>query len=147
MSIDSTPDSRTANKTVVQRLYHLINTKEFDKFGTVLANAFVDRSNGSNGPEGMAAAAANLHRAYADLRIELLQIIAESDLVVVQWRETGRHVGQFFNLKPTNKPFEAKGINVYRVKDERIVESWLGIDPSTIRAQQLAQQELAGSSD
>jgi predicted ester cyclase len=147
MNMATTIDQVTSNKTVVQRLYDLINSKDFDQFGTVIANAFVDRSNGSNGPEGMAAAAANLHRAYADLRIELLQIIGESDLVVAQWRETGRHVGQFFNLKPTNKPFEAKGINVYRVKDERIVESWLGIDPSTIRAQQLAQQELAGPAD
>jgi SnoaL-like polyketide cyclase len=128
MNMATTIDQVTSNKTVVQRLYDLINSKDFDQFGTVIANAFVDRSNGSNGPEGMAAAAANLHRAYADLRIE-------------------PHVGQFFNLKPTNKPFEAKGINVYRVKDERIVESWLGIDPSTIRAQQLAQQELAGPAD
>jgi hypothetical protein len=32
--------------------------------------------------------------------------------------------------------------NVYRVKEGRIVESWLGIDPGTIRAQQLGQQEL-----
>jgi predicted ester cyclase len=143
----TTIDQLTANKSVVQRFYDLMNAKEFDQFGSIIANTCVDRSNGSNGPEGMAAAAANLHRAYADLRIELVQVIAESDLVVVQWRETGRHVGQFFNLKPTNKQFEAKGINVYRVRDERIVESWLGIDPSTIRAQQLAQQELAGSTD
>ena len=135
-------DRVTTNKAVVEHLYELIDNNQLDTFETVVANGYIDRSNGSKRPEGMAAAAANLHRAYADLRIELVNVIAEGDLVVVRWLETGRHVGQFFNLKPTHKPFEARGINIYRVKDERIVESWLGIDPATIRAQQIAQQTL-----
>jgi predicted ester cyclase len=56
-------------------------------------------------------------------------------------------VGQFFNLKPTGKPFEARGMNLYRVRDGKIVESWLAIDPATIRAQQAAQQALLGSQE
>jgi predicted ester cyclase len=138
----TTIDLVTTNKAVVRRLYDLINDNDPGQFETIVADTYVDRSNGSQGPDGVAAAAANLHRAYSDLRIELVDVIGESDLVVVRWRETGRHVGQFFNLKPTNKPFEAKGINVYRVKEDRIVESWLGIDPGTIRSQQLGQQAL-----
>jgi predicted ester cyclase len=142
MTMTTIADQVTTSKAVVEHLYELINNNELDKFATVAANDYIDRSNGSKGPEGMAAAAANLHRAYADLRIELVDVIAEGDLVAVRWLETGRHVGQFFNLKPTHKPFEARGINVYRVKKERIIESWLGIDPETIRAQQIGQQTL-----
>jgi hypothetical protein len=54
------------NRAVVQRLYQLINRNDSDNFAEVVATDYIDRSNGSIGPEGMAAAAsANLHRAYA----------------------------------------------------------------------------------
>ncbi len=93
----------------------------------------------------MAEAMANLHRAYADLHIEITELVAQGDLVAMHWFETGRHVAQFFHLAPTGKPFEARGINLYRLRDGKIVESWVGIDPSTIRAQNAAQRELAGA--
>jgi len=135
-------EQAVTNKAAVQRLYELINRNDSDNFADVVASDYIDRSNGRKGPEGMAAAAANLHRAYAELTIDLLDVIAEGELVTVRWLETGRHVGQFFDSKPTNRPFEARGVNVYRVKEERIVESWLGIDPATTRAQQIAQETL-----
>src|SRR4029453_17805985 len=86
----TTIDQATANKAVVRRLYDLINDNDLGEFGTIIGDTYVDRSNGSKGPDGVAAAAANLHRASADLRIELVDVIGESDLVVVRWRETGR---------------------------------------------------------
>jgi predicted ester cyclase len=135
------------NKTIVRRLYDFINGNQTDDLASIIPPTYIDHSNGSKGPGGVAAAMANLHRAYADLKIELFEMVSERDFVVVRWIETGRHVEQFFNLKPTGKAFEARGINIYRVEADQIVESWLGIDPSTIRAQQAAQQALAASAD
>jgi predicted ester cyclase len=94
----------------------------------------------------VAAAAARLHSAYDDLRIQPAELVAEGDLVAVRWVETGKHVGQFFNLQPTNQRFEARGLTLYRLRDDLIVESWLAIDPATIRAQQAAQEALAQQS-
>jgi predicted ester cyclase len=139
----SSNNATEANKIVVRRLYDYINENGADRFANVIAPSFVDHSNDARGPEGFAGAAANLHRAYADLHFEITDMVAEADLVSIRWLETGKHVGQFFNLKPTGKRFESRGMNLYRVGDGKIVESWLAIDPATIRAQQAAQQELA----
>jgi steroid delta-isomerase-like uncharacterized protein len=138
-------DEILRNKKVIRRLYEVINANDAAAFSQVVAPAFADNSNGSKGPEGFAAAAANLHRAYADLRIDVVDMLAEADHVAVRWHETGRHVAQFFNLKPTGKPFASRGMNIYRLAEGKIVESWLAIDPATIRAQQQAQAELASS--
>src|SRR5262245_61179234 len=137
-----TDDRGEANQAVVRRLYEYINENRADRFPGVVAPSYLDHSNGSRGPEGVAAAAANLHRAYEELRFEIADIVAQGDLVAIRWRETGRHVGQFFNLKPTGQPFEANGLALYRVREGKITESWLAINPATIRAQQAAQQAL-----
>lgn len=132
------------NEHVVRELYQYIQENRAAGFESIVAASHVDHSNGRNGPSGFASAADNLHKAYSDLRIELKEIITSDDLVVVQWHETGIHTGQFFNLKPTNKPFESTGLNMYRVVDGKIVDSWISVDPRTIRAQQAAQSALQG---
>jgi predicted ester cyclase len=140
MSTDHSPET---NKSTVRRLYEFINGNRAEQFALVVAPRYVDHSNGQQGPSGFAEAAANLHRAYADLRLEIADMVAEGDLVAVRWVETGRHVGQFFSLKPTGKRFESRGMNLYRVRDGKILESWLAIDPVTIRAQRETQQAPA----
>ncbi|AHG49049.1 ester cyclase (plasmid) [Rhizobium leguminosarum bv. trifolii CB782] len=132
------------NEQVVRQLYEYIQRNDAGGFAAVVSEKHTDHSNGRNGPAGFAQAVNNIHKAYSDLKSELQLIVASGDLVVAQWRETGVHTGQFFNLKPTNKPFEATGLNMYRVVDGKIVDSWISVDPRTIRAQQAAQAALEG---
>jgi predicted ester cyclase len=133
---------RARNEQVVRRLYECIQHNDTAGFKSVVSEEHKDHSNGRNGPTGFASAADNLHKAYSDLKIELQALVASNDLVVAQWLETGIHTGQFFNLRPTNKPFESTGLNMYRVVDGKIADSWISVDPRTIRAQQAAQSEL-----
>jgi predicted ester cyclase len=135
-------DKISENKQVVRRLYDCIQRNDATGFAAIVAENHIDHSNGRNGPSGFVAAAANIHGAYSDFKIELQALVASDDLIVAQWHETGIHTGQFFNLKPTNKPFESTGLNMYRVSDGKIVDSWISVDPRTIRAQQAAQATL-----
>jgi predicted ester cyclase len=137
-----TTDRIEANALAVRRLYEIINENRGDLFATVVAPSYIDHSNGAAGPAGFADAAANLHRAYDDLHFEIAGIVGQRDMVAVRWVEAGVHVGPFFNLRPTGKPFESRGLTMYRLHEGCIVESWLAIDPSTIRAQQAAQEAL-----
>jgi predicted ester cyclase len=138
----SRTEQTSRNEQVVRELYLYIQENRAAGFENIVAASHVDHSNGRNGPSGFAGAADNLHKAYSDFKIELKEIVASDDLVVAQWHETGVHTGQFFNLKPTNKPFESTGLNMYRVVDGKIVDSWISVDPRTIRAQQAAQSAL-----
>ncbi|TFV44162.1 ester cyclase [Bradyrhizobium niftali] len=130
------------NEEIVRELYTCIQANRADRFEALVSTEHVDHSNGRHGPAGFAAAVANLHNAYSNFRIELETVVAADDLVVIQWHETGLHTGQFFNLKPTNQPFEARGLNMYRLAHGKIVDSWIAVDPKTFRAQQLAQATL-----
>jgi predicted ester cyclase len=135
-------DQTSENEQVVRRLYDCIQRNDAAGFAMIVAETHTDHSNGRNGPSGFAAAADTIHKAYSDLKIELRALVARGDLVVAQWHETGIHTGQFFNLRPTNQPFEATGLNMYRVAGGKIVDSWISVDPRTLRAQQAAQAAL-----
>jgi len=138
-------DRISRNEQIVRDLYDCIQQNRSASFEAIVAPTHVDRSNGRNGPAGFAGAAQNLHGAYSDFRIEIKALVASGDMVVVQWFETGIHTGRFFNLEPTNRRFESTGLNMYRIQDGQIVESWIAIDPGTIRAQQAAQNALQRS--
>jgi predicted SnoaL-like aldol condensation-catalyzing enzyme len=57
----------------------------------------------------------------ADLKIELLHVIAEGDLVAVHTRFSG--------TAPDHTHFEVPGFDLYRVKDGKIAEHWDAVAP------------------
>ena len=63
-----------------------------------------------------------------DPRFTIEDIIAEGDKVVVRWTNSGSHVGNFLGIPPTGKNFTIAGIDIYRMKDDRMAEHWHVID-------------------
>ena len=60
--------------------------------------------------------------------IEIQDQIAQGDIVVnrVTWR--GVHGGEFAGVPATGRPIELSGINMFKVKDGRVVEQWAELD-------------------
>jgi predicted ester cyclase len=59
---------------------------------------------------------------------EVQDQIAQDDMVAsrVIWR--GIHGGEFAGVPATGRPFVLEGINIFRVKDGRVVEQWAELD-------------------
>lgn len=66
--------------------------------------------------------------AFPDASYTIHDLIAEGDRVVARWSLTGTHRGTFLDISPTEKRVIMKGIIIYRLKDEKIVEYWGEID-------------------
>jgi predicted SnoaL-like aldol condensation-catalyzing enzyme len=82
------------------------------------------------GVQGVKETLSDSGQATPDLRIEVLDIAAEDDLVFVHWRATGRHEGQHKvvkhvrDIQPTGEEGAASGINLYRIEGGKFVEMW-----------------------
>jgi steroid delta-isomerase-like uncharacterized protein len=63
------------------------------------------------------------YAAFPDLDLALGDMIAEEDKVVVHWTLHGTHRGACLGIAPTGKRVELRGISIYRVADDQIVES------------------------
>jgi predicted ester cyclase len=61
---------------------------------------------------------------FPDSRASIELILAEGDLVASRIRAEGTHTREYFGVAPTGKRVTLTQLNVDRVRDGRIVESW-----------------------
>ncbi|MEV4351328.1 ester cyclase [Actinoplanes sp. NPDC049596] len=90
------------------------------------------------GPAAFAATARWLRDAFADLRFEIHDTVADGDLVVVHCTMSGRQVGPFVGydkqgevaqaFPPRGRPFAITQTHWFRLKDGLVVEHWANRD-------------------
>jgi len=88
------------------------------------------------GPEGMRVAAAMFREALPDWHSEVLQLVAEDDIVVENFVATGTHRGELMGVLGTGRTLTLQGINIFRVREDgRIVERWGRLDQLSLLRQ------------
>lgn len=76
------------------------------------------------GPEGFAQFQEEFIRAVPDLKLEVLNSLADGDDVCVHWHATGTHCGTGMGMVPTDAKLDFQGVTWLRVQDGQIVEGW-----------------------
>lgn len=71
---------------------------------------------------------ANAAGAFADMHLEIHELIAHDDKVVARFTNSGTNIGSFLNQPPTGKHAEWLGIGIYTLHDGRITEGWFAED-------------------
>jgi steroid delta-isomerase-like uncharacterized protein len=97
------------------------------------------------GPDGFRETARRLRRAFAELRIEPLDVIAEADKVVIRARVSGRQVGPFAGVPVTGREFSVEHTHIVRVLDGQVVEHWANRDDCGL-LRQLGLLRIGGDS-
>jgi steroid delta-isomerase-like uncharacterized protein len=70
----------------------------------------------------------SLRAAFSDLRFDIEDQIAQGDKVAVRWTARATHDGNFMGLPPTGVEGEVRGISIYRVAGNKLVEGWTQLD-------------------
>ena len=93
----------------------------------LLASTFIDH----NPTPGFTADKAGIHQflihfrsAFPDARYTLEELLAEGEKVVDRWTMQATHVAEFLGIPPTGKQIKITGIDILRIVDGKIVESW-----------------------
>jgi predicted ester cyclase len=73
-------------------------------------------------------AADTIRAAFPDWRSDLHALVAEGDYVAEHFTATGTHRGEFMGAAPTGRVVTLPGINLFRVRDGKIVERWGQLD-------------------
>lgn len=79
---------------------------------------------GATGPEVIKEDARAYRSAFRIDRLSRDGELAEGDMVCHLWTFTGTHVGDLAGIPPTGRQVTAAGIDVFRCRDRKIVESW-----------------------
>ena len=105
------------------------NTQNLSAFEKYYSPDFIMHSaTGDRNFEQYKALCQGYFTAFPDLHITTEDMIAEGDQVAKRWIMTCTHKGEFMGIPGTGKPISVKGIEIFRIKDGRIVELWVSMD-------------------
>jgi len=71
---------------------------------------------------------ADFHKSFSEVKMEVLQQVAEGDFVCSRWRMTGKHTGVFKGYAATGKTTTWTGVHTDRYEGDKLVESWVDWD-------------------
>ncbi|WP_224363384.1 ester cyclase [Hyalangium versicolor] len=118
------------NKALVARLFEeLINERNTSRVHEFLAPDFERHDIGQLFPDRSGAESTKEHVAMLftgipDLRMDVLDLVAEGDRVCARYVAYGTHTGELLGRPGSGKPVRWEGINIYRFVDGKIVETW-----------------------
>src|SRR5215218_8901502 len=99
----------------------------------LMAADYVEHPRPSNlpaGTEGLKQLIGAYRTAFPDLKVTLDDIFAEGEMVAFRWSVSGTHLGDWLDIPPTGNHVTASGITLFRIANEKVVESWTSIDLS-----------------
>jgi steroid delta-isomerase-like uncharacterized protein len=120
------------NKTVVREFIQELFTK--GNLGAVddyLAIDFVNHDAPLGAPsdrDGMRALGAQFRAAFPDWHSDLHLLVGEGDVVVEHFTARGTQLGEIMGVPATGREMSVRGINIFRLRDGRIVERWGRLD-------------------
>lgn len=76
------------------------------------------------GPGGMAEFLRQVRSGLPDFRVEIDDIYGSGDRVVARLMFSGTHRGEILGMAPTGRYLEFNAINMYRLRDGQLVETW-----------------------
>ncbi len=124
------------NRDLVRRLMdHMVRDPSDGAIDEFLSEDFVDHNappEQGPGPEGVKRSLKKTLAALANLRLQLEDIIAEGDKVVIRYKAEATHVGSFLGFPATGRRLSWTTISIYRIAGAKIVERWGLVDHTAL---------------
>ena len=131
--------SETDNRRMIEDTFAALNAHDPDRYVKSLDDSYVTESDALptpvHGPEGAKQVVVMYFKAFPDLHFKTEQIIASGDYVVVRWRATGTHKGEFNGISPTNRQVSSRGCTVTEIRNGHVVKSSMYSDQLAVLQQ------------
>jgi steroid delta-isomerase-like uncharacterized protein len=127
------------NKALVRNWIEAIERQDIDTALTYAADDYIWQGMAPQGwtrvqgKEDFRVAVMEFLDALPDLKIEILDMVAEGDRVAIRLREVGHHTGaDWLGVKAAGATVEWYPFDFYRIENGLIAEEWFTDDPYTI---------------
>ena len=137
---------KDANIAAQEKFAEGVNTGNFDVFDEVVSPDVVDHDPAPGqgpGPQGFKDMFATMRSAFPDLQVTPEHMTATEDDVALAYTVTGTHEGDFLGVAPTGRKVTARGVQIGRFEDGKLVERWGSSDQLAI-LQQLGAEPQTG---
>lgn len=128
------------HSATARSLYDFLNAGDIDGFADLLADHFVEHEE----TPGLAPTKAGVtdffrmqRAAFPDMLMDVQDVIASGDKVVVRARFTGTHEGEFLGMPATGKSVDVQLIDIFRLGGDGLVLEHWGVYDALAMMQQL----------
>lgn len=84
------------------------------------------------GPGGVRDLVATFRKGFPDLHGTLNHVLSEGDMVSTHLTMRGTHDGDFMGIPPSGRKISANGMGLYRIENNKIIESWVMFDSADL---------------
>ena len=131
--------SAEENKALLRRLVDEgLHKKNLGIMDELISPNFVNHSAPAGIPptrDGYRQYVEMLLASFPDIYLDIEDLIAEGDKVVVRYTVRGTHQGSFMGLPPSGKQFSFTGIGIQRIVDGKFVDRWEQADTLSLLQQ------------
>jgi steroid delta-isomerase-like uncharacterized protein len=130
-----TNDNKTAYLRFIEETF---NEGRLDRLNEFVTPGFVAHDGQPGMPPGQAAVeqvVTMFRSAFPDLHVTVDEIVAERDLVSLRTTLRGTHRGALFGIPPTGRSVTMRTMEMVRMKDGRLAESWVCSDVPSLMSQ------------
>lgn len=115
------------NKIIVRHYQAAYNKNNLDELDEIMALDVLTPKSMPGFPPGLEGAKA-IHQktliGMPDFHTEILELVAEGDMVVARIKMTGTHMGDFYGIPATGRRVDFSGMYMVRIENGKIVEHW-----------------------
>ena len=128
----------SANIAAQERFGKAINSGDFSAFDEVVAPGAIDHDPAPGqapGPEGFRQFFTELRTAFPDLKVSVEYMVADANNVAIAYTITGTQQGKFMGFAPTGKHMQARGVQIGKFANGKLIERWGSSDQAGILQQ------------
>lgn len=119
--------SKERNIETLKKQGEAVNGGHLELLREVFAPGVVDHDPAADqgpGPEGFIGFFTQLRAAFPDLMVEVDYLVADDDNVAMAYTINGTHRGPLQGIPATGRKVKARGMQIARFEDGKIVERW-----------------------
>lgn len=130
--------SSETNVAALERMAELVNSGDLEHFGEVVDQDAVDHDPAPDqkpGPEGFKDFFGVLLGAFPDLQLTPVTVVSDDEHVCMAYTITGTHQGDFAGIPATGQSITARGVEIVKFRDGKLIERWGSSDEMGIMKQ------------
>ena len=130
--------SRAQNMKIQEAFGEATNTGKLDNMVNLVAKDCIDHDPAPGqvpGPQGYIAFFTEFRAAFPDLAVAVEHMTADDESVAMAYTVTGTQLGAFLGVAPTGKKISARGVQIAKFNNGKMVERWGSSDQLEILGQ------------
>lgn len=125
---------------VARDFLNAVNDRDYSTLSDVLSESmtWIDPSlpeSEVHGSEAFETMLREIVVGFPDFHIEILDILADENVVMAELLYTGTHQGEFFGLPPTGREIEFQGVETYQIESGNIIRGRVYFSDAELKEQ------------